>query len=421
MTAGSDSHLHRRHAPAILFVLVTLALDILGFGLIIPILPRLIETFLGGDVSAATGVYGWLAALYSLMQFLFAPFLGVLSDRFGRRPVILGSLLGSAADYLLLAFAPSLLWFFIGRLIAGITGASISAASAYIADVSPPEKRAQNFGLIGAAFGLGFILGPALGGVLGHLGLRVPFFVAAGLTMVNALYGWYILPESLPPERRRPIRWNRANPIGSVLALRRHPVVLGLSGTLFLVHLGHAAIHSTWVLYTGYRFAWSTAQIGLSLAIVGIMAALVQGVLVRQIVPALGERRAIFTGLAISTATLAAYGLANRGWMIYVILVFGSLGGITGPAVQSLITRQVDPDEQGSVQGTLASLASLAGIAGPPAASHVFGFFIGPHAPCHVPGAAFFLGALFMLAGLALAARARFTGTPTPGKTEGAA
>jgi len=391
--------------PALAFVFVTLVLDILGIGLIIPILPRLIESLCGGNVSAASSVYGSLAALYSLMQFVFAPVLGSLSDRFGRRAVILSSLLGSGLDYLVLAFAPTLPWFFVGRIIAGITGANIAASSAYIADVSPPEKRAGNFGLIGAAFGLGFIAGPALGGLLGHLGLRVPFFVAAGLTLLNWLYGLFVLPESLPLVNRRAFSWARANPVGSLLALKRYPVVLGLTGTFFLINLAHQTLPSTWVLYTGYRYHWNSAQVGLSLAIVGLMAAIVQGGLARRIVPALGERRSIIIGLTNATIVMTAYGLATRGWMVYAILVVGSLGAIAMPAIQGLISRSVPLNEQGAMQGSLASLGSVAGIIGPPLATGLFGYFISPRAPAHVPGVAFFWGSFLIFCSLLLALR----------------
>ena len=313
--------------PGLALILITLVLDVLGVGLIIPILPRLIESFEGGSVAAASNVYGLLAALYSLMQFLCAPALGSLSDRFGRRPVILTSLLGSGLDYLVLAYAPSLRWFFLARLISGITGANFAAAAAYIADISPPEKRAANFGLIGAAFGVGFILGPALGGVLGNVGLRIPFLVAGGLTLLNWIYGWLILPESLAPENRRAFSWARSNPVGSLLALRRYPMVLGLTGTYFLISLAHQSLPASWVLYTGYRYHWTVGQTGLSLAIVGLMAAIVQGGLTRVIVPRLGEQRAALVGMGIGSLSFLGYGLATQGWMIYVILAFGSLGG----------------------------------------------------------------------------------------------
>ncbi len=392
--------------PAIGFVFITLFLDILGIGLIIPILPKLIESFCGGNVSNAAWIFGWLAALYSLMQFLFAPVLGSLSDRFGRRSVILGSLLGSGLDYLLLALAPSLPWFFLGRIIAGITGANITAASAYIADVSPPEKRAANFGLIGAAFGLGFIAGPALGGILGKFGLRTPFFAAAGLTLVNWLYGLLVLPESLPTDQRRAFSWSRANPIGSLFALQKYPLILALTGVYFLLNLAHQALPSTWVLYTGHRYHWTSLEVGISLAIVGVMAAVVQGGLARKIIPALGERRSVLFGLANGALVMAAYGLAPKGWMIYVILVVGALGMVAGPALQGLVSRGIPLNEQGAVQGALASVSSIAGIAGPPLVTNLFGFFINPKAPAYIPGMGFFVSSLLLLFALALAFRA---------------
>lgn len=391
--------------PALGFIFVTLFLDILGIGLIIPILPKLIEQLSGGNVSAASHTYGWLAAVAALMQFLCAPALGSLSDRFGRRPVILCSLFGSWLDYLLLAFAPSLPWFFLGRIITGITSANITAANAYIADVSPPEKRAANFGLVAAAFGLGFIAGPALGGVLGNIGLRVPFFAAAGLTLLNWLYGFFVLPESLPREQRRAFDWRRANPVGSLVALKRFPEVLGLTETYFLMNLAHQVFPSTWVLYTSYRYGWSPKQVGLSLAAVGVMAAIVQGGLVRKIIPKLGERRSIIVGLTNATVFFAAYGLAAQGWVIYVLIGLGSFGGIAMPALQGLVSRCVPLNEQGAVQGALSSLASLAGILGPVLATGLFGYFISPQAPAHIPGAAFFCGSMLMLIALLLALR----------------
>jgi len=391
--------------PALGFIFVTLFLDILGIGLIIPILPKLIEELSGGDISDASSLYGWLAALYSLMQFLCAPVLGSLSDRFGRRPVILGSLFGSWLDYLLLAFAPSIPWFFVGRVVAGITGANITAASAYIADVSPSEKRAANFGLIGAAFGLGFIAGPALGGLLGNVGLRIPFLAAAGVTLLNWLYGVFVLPESLPREQRRPFDWSRANPIGSLVALNRYPIVLGLTATYFLFNLAHQVFPSTWVLYTGHRYHWTSGQVGASLAIVGIMAAIVQGGLARRIVPALGERRAIVVGLINGTVFMASYGLATHDWMVYVLIIVGSFGAVANPALQGLVSRQVPLNEQGALQGALNSLNSLAGILGPIMATRLFGYFAGPQAPTYVPGMAFFVGSFMIFGALLMALR----------------
>lgn len=399
--------------PALAFIFITLVLDILGIGLIIPILPKLIENFMGGSVPEASRVFGWLAALYSLMQFLFAPLLGSLSDRFGRRPVILGSLLGSGLDYFLLAFAPTLQWFFAGRIIAGITGANFSAANAYIADITPPEKRAANFGLVGAAFGLGFIIGPALGGWLGeHFGLRAPFIVAGCLTLTNWLYGCFVLPESLAAENRRNFSWARSNPVGSLLALRRYPTVLALVAIYFLFYLAHASLPATWVLYTGHRYGWNLKEVGYSLAIVGLMSAIVQAGLTRVIVAKFGERRTILFGLTMATLAYAGYGAAPAGWMIYVILVFGSLGGVSGPTLQGYVSRSVGADEQGGLQGAISSLASVAGIIGPPVVSHLFSAFIAPEVPVKIPGIAFFFSAALMVVALTLAVRALPRRTP---------
>lgn len=391
--------------PALIFIFITLFLDVLGIGLVVPILPKLVESLDGGGVDHASYIYGWLVGLYALMQFLFAPILGNLSDRFGRRPVILFSLFGSGLDYFLLAWAPTLPWFFLGRLLSGITGANFSAAAAYIADVSPPDRRAANFGIIGAAFGLGFIFGPALGGWLGDYGLRVPFIAAGILTLVNWLYGLFILPESLKPENRRAFRFHRSNPIGALLELHRHRLVLGLSVSYFISSLAHQVYPSIWVLYTGYRYGWDTKQTGLSLALVGLMAAIVQGGLARKLIPRLGERRAAIVGFAIMAIALTGYGLAPEGWIVYPLIVFGSLSGLAVPAIQGMISRTVGDNEQGGIQGSLTSLQSVAGALGPLLATAVFGYFISEKAPAIVPGAPFFFSsALAVMAGF-LAAR----------------
>lgn len=392
--------------PALVFVFITLFLDVLGIGLVVPILPKLVESLAGGGVDRASYFYGWLVGLYALMQFLFAPILGNLSDRFGRRPVILFSLLGSGLDYFLLAWAPSLPWFFLGRIISGITGANFSAAAAYIADVSPPERRAANFGLIGAAFGIGFIFGPAVGGWLGEdYGLRVPFLAAGVLTLLNWLYGLFILPESLKPENRRAFSLRRSNPIGALLELRRHRLVLGLSVSYFISSLAHQVYPSIWVLYTGYRYGWDTKETGLSLALVGLTAAIVQGGLARKLIPRLGERRAAIVGFTIMAIALTGYGLAPEGWIVYPLIVFGSLSGIAVPAIQGMISRTVGDNEQGGIQGSLTSLQSVAGAIGPPLATAIFGYFISEKAPAIVPGAPFFFSSgLVVMAGF-LAAR----------------
>ena len=390
-----------KRQPALGFVFVTLFLDIIGIGLVAPIVPKLIEKFVSGDVGQAAQFGGWITAIYAVMQFIFAPILGNLSDQYGRRPIILISLLGSALDYLLLAFAPNLAWLLIGRLIAGITGANISAVSAYIADVSPPEKRAQNFGLIGVAFGLGFIVGPALGGILGSVDLRLPFLVVAGITFLNVLYGFFVLPESLLPQNRRVFSFTRANPIGSIGMLARAPIVLSLAVGFIFSSLAQNGLQTIWVYYTGLRYGWDTLQVGLSLAAVGLSAAIVQGGLLRLILPRLGERRAIIFGLGLAVLSSIAYGLAPQGWMIYVIIFISGLGGIAGPAAQGLISRNVSDSEQGAVQGALSSALTLTGVVGPLIATALFTYFV----PRGVPGASFFAGALFTLIGLLLAIR----------------
>jgi MFS transporter, DHA1 family, tetracycline resistance protein len=393
--------------PALAFILFTITLDILGIGLIVPILPKLVKQFSGGDTAAASHAAGWLAALYSLMQFAFAPLLGCLSDKVGRRPVILLSQFGLALDYLLLALAPSMSWFVVGRIIAGITGANFSAASAYIADVSPPEKRAANFGLVGAAFGIGFIIGPLIGGVLGDIGLRVPFYAAGALTLANCLYGWFILPESLKPENRRPIDWPRANPFGAFAELARRPRVFGLAVCAFLSFVAHQVYPSVWVLYTEYRYGWSSLWNGVSLALVGVCAAVMQGYLTGRVIKRIGDWRTTFLGLGVTALAYVAYGLASHGWMIYGIIIIGSIGGLAGPAVQGLISNSVGDDEQGAVQGAVTSLESVAGIVGPLITTSLFSHYISVEAGHQIPGAPFFSSGIIALIALAAAWHAR--------------
>lgn len=387
------------------FILITVLLDMIGIGIIIPVLPKLVTTMYGGTISDGSFIFGWFVASYALMQFICAPILGKLSDQFGRRPIILISLFGAGLDYLLMAFAPNLKWLFIGRVIAGITGANISAANAYIADVSAPEDRAKNFGLIGACFGVGFIIGPALGGLLGSYGLRLPFFVAAGLNLLNWLYGFFVLPESHAKENRRLFDWTKANPFASLSQLGKYPVVLGLTATIALERLAHDSLPATWVLYTTYRFHWTEFDNGLSLALVGIVYAIVQGGLTGRIVHWLGERNAIICGLSLGSLTFLAYGLSTRGWMLYVAIIFGSLGGIAGPAIQSLITKMVSATEQGAVQGIIASIQSIVAILGPLMATNLFGFFTSPATSIHLPGAAFLAASLLVAIAALLAAR----------------
>jgi len=392
--------------PAVYFIFITLILDVLGIGLIIPVLPRLVESFAHYDIVTASRLYGALGALYALMQFVCAPIIGSLSDRFGRRKVILVSLFASAIDYGILVLAPNITWLFIGRILTGITGANFSAAMAYIADVSPPEKRAANFGLMGAAFGIGFIIGPALGGLLGQHGifgipaLRAPFAVAGVLTLLNWIYGCFVLPESLAPENRSPFSWARSNPIGAFRAFRSHPAAIQLAITYFLLHLAHQVFPATWVLYTEYRYKWNPFQTGLSLAVVGFVVAIVQGGLTRVVVAKFGEKKTILTGMTIATIAYVCYGLAHAGWMVYLILCFGALGGVTMPTVQSVVSRQVGADEQGRLQGALMSLASVTGILGPLILTSLFSYFIQPNAPAHLPGMPYFFSAVLVLAAL---------------------
>jgi DHA1 family tetracycline resistance protein-like MFS transporter len=389
---------HRQ--PAVKFILLTLFLDVLGFGLLIPVAPRLVAELQGQGTAAAATTYGLLITMYAAMQLVFAPVLGSLSDRFGRRPVILIALFGSGLDYFAMALAPSVAFLFITRAINGISGANFTACNAYIADVTPPEKRAAAFGMVGAAFGLGFIFGPLLGGWLGHMDIRLPFIVAGVLTLLNWLYGCFVLPESLPRDRRRAFSLARANPLGTLTHLMRYPLVLGLSGALFLLNLAMFSLHTTWVLYTAHRYGWDSVQTGVSLALVGVGAAVVQGGLARRIIPALGEPRSLIVGIAIGAVAYAGYGLATQGWMIYAIILVASLGGIAGPAGQAIITKTVLPTEQGEVQGALTSLQSLAQIVAPPVAAGVFAYSISGRAPVEVPGAVYLLSSL--LAGLGL-------------------
>ena len=389
----------------IAFILVTLFLDILGIGIVIPVLPGLVTSFTGGDASAAAPWYAALAAVYAAMQFLFAPLIGALSDRFGRRKVILASLTAFGASYLILAVAPSLLWLFVGRVVAGITGATITAANAYIADVSTPQTRARNFGFVGVAFGLGFVFGPAIGGLLGGIGLRVPFYAAAFVALLGALYGLFVLPESLPPERRRAFSWRRADPFRALAGLRAYPLVAGLAFAFLFFSLAQRGLETVFVLYTDYRFGWGPRENGLALALVGVMAAIVQGGLVRPLVARLGERRTIVAGLTVSTLGFVGYGLASQGWILLAVIAVASLGAVAGPAIQGLIAGTVPASEQGSVQGTLTSMLSLTAIVAPLVSGGLFGMFTGERSIAELPGMPFFAGAVFLVVALALVIR----------------
>jgi len=381
-----------RRQPAILFIFITLFLDVFGFGLVIPIIPKLVQQLQHGNEAQAAGVVAWLLSLFALMQFIFSPVLGSLSDHFGRRPVILTSLFGSGIDYLLLAWAPTLPWLFLGRIISGITASNFSAAGAYIADVTPPEKRAAGFGMIGAAFGLGFIVGPAAGGLLAHYGLRVPFLVSAGVTLLNWVYGALVLPESLSKENRRPFTWASAHPIDALATLRTWPVVAGLAGALFLVNIAHNIYPSLWVLYTSARYGWSTTEVSLSLALVGLVTAIVQAGLAGKILGLIGERAGMFAGLLVMVLAMCGYGLSPTGWMIYVIIVLGAVNGISNPAAQAIISQAVPANQQGAIQGALNSIASIASIIAPHIWSGFFSWSI-------APGKRFIPGLSFLVAG----------------------
>ncbi|WP_426492257.1 TCR/Tet family MFS transporter [Hymenobacter sp. 102] len=387
------------------FIFVTLLLDVIGFGIIIPVLPKLITQLTGGTLSDAARYGGWMLFAFAAMQFLFSPVLGNLSDQYGRRPVLLTALFGFGIDYLFLAFAPSIGWLFVGRLVAGITGASFTTASAYIADISTPENRAQNFGMIGAAFGLGFIIGPVLGGKLAHFGSQVPFLAAAGLTLLNWLYGYFVLPESLAPENRRPFDWKRANPIGSLRQLRKYPVILGLITSLVFLYVAAHATQSTWSYFTMYRFHWNEDQVGNSLGAVGLLTALVQGLLIRYINPRLGNKRSVLLGLGLYALGFTLFAFAGQPWMMFAFLVPYCLGGIAIPALQGIMSGQVPPTEQGELQGALTSLVSLTSIIGPPLMTNLFSYFTGATAPVHFPGAAFLTGAVLTCISLVLVFR----------------
>ncbi len=391
--------------PALGFIFVTLTLAIIGFGLLIPVLPQLIVHFQGGDIAAGSKAYGWVVSIYALMQFVGSPLLGALSDRFGRRKIILIATAGSAIDYVIMANAPTLAWLFVARTIAGFTAGVFATANAYVADVTTPEKRAHAYGLLGAAFGIGFIIGPVLGGLLGNYSLRLPFWFAAGCSALNWLYGWFVLPESLPPEHRREFSWKRANPVGAFLGLKRFPAVMGLVEAFFIFMLSQLLLQSTWALYTNYRYQWSPLQVGSSLAFAGFAMAVVQAVLVKRLVPRLGDTRAVVIGFCISLVAQVCYGLAPQGWMIYAIICAGALAGIAGPALQAYITKHVPQNEQGSVQGVFGGLQSLAGIPGPFIASHSFGWAIGQTGFWHLPGIAFFEAAILVGLALVLATR----------------
>jgi DHA1 family tetracycline resistance protein-like MFS transporter len=390
---------------AVAFIFITILLDMLALGLIMPILPKLVESFVDNDTARAARIFGVFGTAWALMQFFFSPILGSLSDRFGRRPVVLLSNFGLGLDYVLMALAPSLIWLFIGRVISGVTSASISTAFAYIADITPAERRAAVFGKVGAAFGAGFIIGPAVGGLLGSFDPRLPFWVAAGLSFANTLYGFLILPESLPRDRRAPFRWRSANPLGALHLLRSDRILTGLSVVNFLAQLAHVVLPSTFVLYATYRYGWDSTTVGITLAMVGFCAMAVQGAGIGPIVRLLGERLALLLGLVCGAAGFFIFAIAPTGSLSWIGIPVMSLWGVSGAAMQSLMTKQVASDKQGQLQGATASVQSVSQLVGPFLFTLTFAYFIGEQAPIKLPGAPFFLAAVLVLLALVVAMR----------------
>lgn len=358
-------------APALRFIFLTLLLDVLGIGIIIPVAPKLVQALQGGTDADAAPLVGALGATYAAMLFVFAPILGALGDRFGRRPVLLVSMLGSGLDYFAMALAPTVPWLFVTRALNGISGASMATANAYIADVTPPEKRAGAYGMVGAAFGLGFVLGPLLGGVLGEIDIRLPFWAAGALALANAAYGMFVLPESLPKEKRNPTPLS-VHPTKTIGVLFRYPLAARLSMSLFLLNVAQFALHATWVFYCARRYGWGTQDVGMSLFAVGVGAVIVQGGLTRRIVPKLGNERSLLIGVLIGVLAYCGYALASEGWMLYTAIAIASFGGIAMPACQALITKSVDPKEQGAVQGGISGMQSLANVVGPLLGSAIY-------------------------------------------------
>ena len=393
-----------KHALA--FIFLTVLIDTIGFGIVMPVMPQLIVELTGKPLAQATFVGGWLLTSYAVMQFICGPIMGNLSDRFGRRPVLLASLAAFAIDYALMGFAPSLAWLFLGRVLAGVAGAVYTPAWAYIADVSPPEKRAQSFGVMGAAFGVGFIFGPALGGLLGEFGTRAPFFAAAALGALNFFYGLAVLPESLPADKRRRFEWKRANPLGTLLSLKRYPAVMAIAGAVFLWQLAHQIYPATWSFFAEIRYDWSPGQIGASLAFVGVLMAFTQAVLTGRIVKHLGEQRAVIIGLASGAASMLLVAFSDVGWFAYVAITAGMLQFIAYPSMNAIMSKQVPPDSQGELQGGVSSLMSLTTIVGPLLMTQILGRFSGAGAPIYFPGAAFLLAAALAIFALLIVLRA---------------
>jgi DHA1 family tetracycline resistance protein-like MFS transporter len=400
---------------ALAFIFVTVFIDAIGFGIIIPVMPGLLVSLTGKGLAEAAEVSGMIMFLYAVTQFICGPIIGGLSDRFGRRPVLLASLTAFGLDYLVLAFAPNLGWLIAARFVAGITGASFSTAYAYIADISPPEKLGPNFGLIGMAFGLGFILGPALGGIVAGWGERVPFMLASGLAFANVAYGLFVLPESLKPENRRPFDWRRANPVGTLIRFRgAHPMVLMLAATVLVWTIGYQALFSTWNYFTSLRFGWTAGQVGWSLAFTGLVSAFAQGFLSRRLLPRYGARNIVVAGAISGIAGYLIYAGASAGWMLYVGILVAGLNGLVFPSLQSLMSKGVPANEQGELQGAVSSLQSLAAILGPPLMTTSFATFSRPDAAVYFPGAPFLIAAVFAVVSLLIFFRAMAIKSPQP-------
>lgn len=393
---------------ALAFIFITMLVDTIGLGIIIPVTPAIIRQLTGEELSGAAGWGGWLMFVYALMQFLCAPAIGNLSDRFGRRPVLILSLLALAVDYAITGLASSIAFLFFARFLSGAAGAAYPTVNAYIADVSPPEKRAANFGLTGAAFGIGFILGPGLGGFIGdHWGARAPFFAAAAIALANALFGLLVLKESLPPERRRKFEMWRANPLGALKALRRYPMMFGLLGVSVLAQLAHDALPATWTYYTMLKFNWGPGDVAISLMIVGALTTVSFGVLPRLVVPRIGETNSVYVGLLCASLGYAGYAFSGSPLVLYAWMVVWSLGGVGGPALSAIMSKQVAANEQGELMGARASLDSITSIIAPLLLTNLFAYFTSGHAPIYFAGASFLAAALFELGAFGIFARTK--------------
>ncbi|WP_372370998.1 TCR/Tet family MFS transporter [Candidatus Uabimicrobium sp. HlEnr_7] len=387
--------LHNKQA--LYFVFITVLLDAIGIGIIIPVMPKLIVELTGQGLSYAAIYGGWLLFIYSLMQFFCAPILGNLSDCYGRRPVLLFSLVSLSINYAIMSFAPNLYWLFLGRLFTGIAGATYGTAAAYVADVSSPKERAQNFGLIGAAFGVGFIVGPALGGILGEYGTRIPFYCSSVLALLVAIYGFFVAPETLTKERRRPFLWKRANPIGALLSMKQFPIVSGLLIVLFVAQIARDSYASIWTYYSIESFKWSESEIGYSLALVGILLALVQGKLIRVVIPKIGERKALLLGLFMAGCAFTGFAFARQTWVACLFIVVSSLGGFIDPSIRAIMSNQIDENQQGELQGAISSLVSFSAILSPIIMTQTFSYFTGKDNIFYFPGAPFALAAILII------------------------